>query len=140
MKSIFTSLVVAVTLVQCTTTPEGKKAFDPVRAVTVVNATVPSAVRIGVSKQPAATKYLRDIALTIDTFADGKDFDPKAFTEALSSVKLDLPSSAEALAVIDIVTALYNASYANVVKDNLDKHELVPLLKAISASIKKGLT
>lgn len=138
MKSFLLSLVLVTLLSQCTTNTDGTKTFDVNKAVMVVNISVPSAVRLGVSKEPKAAAYLKDLALVIDTFSSAEDLSPKAFLEAISSVSVGLKTP-EALAVIDMVVALYESTYADVLVARLDEAKLIPFLQAISISIKKGL-
>jgi hypothetical protein len=106
-----------------------------------VNITVPAAVRLGVAKQPKIEAYLKDLTLVIDTFAEGTSLDPTAFISAVSSVNTSaLKNTPEYMAIIDTVTELYKATYADVVKAKIDQSTtLVPFLKAVSAAIKKGL-
>jgi len=140
MKTLRTLILVPVlALTQCTTTQDGKKAFDPTKAQTVINIVVPHSVAFGVSKEPAARKYLLMVAVAIDTFATGTELAPGELESVLNAADLDLLKTKEARAVVDTVIALYTAYYLDVVEAKLDKHNLVDVLKTLSAAIRKGL-
>lgn len=138
MRTLLSVILLAST--GCKTTP-GAAVFDPVKASNVINITVPSAVRLGVSKEPRATPYLTAVAEAIEVFSKGKVFDVEEFQKLLDDTALgiDALKTPEARAVLDTLSALYTAYYADVVQQKLDKASLIPVLQAISNSIRKGL-
>lgn len=125
-------------ITQCTTSKEGVNQLDPVKATAVVKATVPSAVRIGISKEPKSERYFLLAATTIDLFAFGNDLAPDALTKALDSIGNEILKTVEARAVVDSVQALYVAFYADIVKQKLDERNLIPVLQAMADAIRKG--
>ena len=124
---------------QCTTTSTGAKVFDAAEAVTVINFTVPYAVRLGIAKDPGATKYLSAVAVTIDTFATGTALTPAAFEASLDSVDASLLRSDAARTVVTAVTTMYTTFYLKVVEQKLDQENLTTVLQTLSADIKKGI-
>jgi hypothetical protein len=113
--------------------------FDPNKAVTVIQLTIPSATRIGVSKEPKAEKYLLAVAGAIDTFSQGSTFDPASLQLVIEAAGMKELKTVQAQGVIDSVMALYKSFYAEAVTAKLDEKKLLPVLQALSAAIKKGL-
>lgn len=138
-----TKLILVVSLLtlstQCTTNDTGKKVFDPVKAVAVIDITVPYAVRIGITKEPRAVKYLNAVAVAIDTFATGNTLTPTDFETALDGVDASILKSDAARSVVNAVVTLYTTFYLKVVEQKLDQSNLTIVLQALSADIKKGI-
>jgi hypothetical protein len=114
--------------------------FTLEKAPKLINSVVPSAVKMGVAKQPKAEPYLRSLVTIIDGFALGKDLTPEALEAAIKSAKVKELETPEALAVANSVVALYKAYYDSAVTQKIAEVEhLVPILEALSSAISKGL-
>lgn len=134
------SVVAFALLTQCTTTSDGTKVFDPVKATAVVNVTVPSAVRIAVSKEPKSVQYFKLVSATIDLLTLGSsELSPDTLQKALADIGPDVLKTVEAQAAIDAVQALYAAFYADVIAQKLSERELINVLRAMSSAIRRGL-
>jgi len=115
--------------------------FTLEKAPKLINTVVPSAVKIGVAKQPKAEPYLRSLVTIIDGFALGKDLTPEALEAAIKSAKVKELETPEALAVANSVVALYKAYYDSAVTQKIaEVKHLTPILEALSNAITKGLT
>jgi uncharacterized lipoprotein YajG len=137
---MITSVVAFSLLTQCTTTQDGTRVFDPVKATAVVNVTVPSAVRIAVSKEPKSVQYFRLVSTTIDLLTLGSsDLSPDTLQKALADIGPEVLKTAEAQAAVDAVQALYSAFYADIVAQKLSEKELNNVLRALSSAILRGL-
>jgi hypothetical protein len=114
--------------------------FDLTKAPQLINNVVPSAVKIGVKKQPKTEPYLRALVTVIDTFALGEDLTPEALEQAIKTAKIDELETPEANAVVVAVVALYKAYYGASVESKIAENTvLVEVLKSLSKSIVKGL-
>lgn len=114
--------------------------FDVSKAPQLINNVVPSAVKIGVKKQPKSEPYLRALVTVVNTFALGEDLTPEAFEQAIKSAKIKELETPEANAVVVSVVALYKAYYGASVEAKIAENTvLVDVLKALSKSIEKGL-
>lgn len=140
MKTKLILIATLLTLIpQCTTNSAGKKVFDPVEAVTVINLTVPTAVQIGISKSPGSVKYLAAVAAAIDTFATGASLTPTDLENALDGVDTSILQTDSVRAIVNAAVTLYTTFYLKVVEQKLDQANLTVVLKALSADIKKGI-
>ena len=114
--------------------------FDSVKATAVVNVTVPSAVRIAVSKEPKSVQYFRLVSTTIDLLTLGSsDLSPDTLQKTLADTGPEVLKTAEAQAAVDAVQALYSAFYADIVAQKLSEKELNNVLRALSSAILRGL-
>jgi len=140
MKNLITlSLIglICLSLVNCATF---KEEFKLEKAPQLINAVVPSAVKIGVAKQPKSEPYLSALVTVINGFALGQELTPKALEQAIKAAKIKELETPEALAVTQSVVALYKAYYDSAVtKQIAEVKHLVPILEALSDAITKGL-
>lgn len=130
------TLLIAMLLPNCST----NSSFDLNKAVAAIDVTIPPAVRIVISKQPAAKPYLEAAVTGIDQFALGAKFDPDALNKAITAATNGQVSSPEVLAAIDTAVGLYKLYYDDVVQQKLDQNKnLKPLLQALADAIRKAL-
>lgn len=133
-------LLVLVSLLFCTQCKTVLDPTNPVNAPNLVNIALPSAVRLGVAKEPKAAKYLESVATLIDTVVNtGKPVTPDELHASINNLGVDELKSAQAKAAIDMVVTFYKGFYADAVTSSLGAKQVLPLLQAISQSIRKGL-
>jgi hypothetical protein len=118
-----------------------EQSFNLQKAPQLINGVVPSAVQIGVRKQPKSEPYLRALVTIVNGFALGEDLTPEALEQAIKAAKVKELETPEALAVANSVVSLYKAYYdAAVTKKVAEVENLAPILKALTTAIEKGLT
>lgn len=117
-----------------------ENSFNLDKAPQLINKVVPSAVTIGVKKQPKSEPYLRALVTVLNTFALGMDLSPKALEQAIKTANINELETVEALAVQTSVIALYNAYFGAIVTNKIaENKQLVDIISALSTAIEKGL-
>lgn len=131
--------IILTLFVSCSSTTSTNYAFDPVKAVNVIDVVIPATVRLGVAHEPKSAKFLSAVASAIDAFVSSNQFDPDQFNVAISSIGVNELKTPECLAVIDTILALYRVYYRDVIVQKLDKNNLTMILLEISTNIKRTL-
>ena len=139
MKNLIISILLGACLVLTSCqTPTAKAILS--NAPNVINVVGPVAVSKGVTKQPKAAPYLKDLVVVINTFALGSDLSPETLAATIKTAKVKELQTPEALNVANALVALYKAYYDTAVTNKIASVEyLVPILQAISNAITQGL-
>lgn len=136
----FTSLILAITILFLPACATIQEQLTLAKAPQLINSIVPSAVKIGIAKEPRAIPYLRALSTVIKGFALGQDLTPEALEQAIKSAKVDELQTPEAIAVVTSVVGLYKAYYGSYVEQKIaDKQELVAVLNALVKAIDNNL-
>jgi len=137
MKKIILIIMAMLTMTSCETFQEN---FKIEKAPKLINAVVPSAVKIGVKKQPKSAKYLQALVVMLDSFALGEDLSPENLEKVIKTADVKELETPEALSVVSSVVALYKAYYEDAITDKINSIDnLRDILEALSKSISKGL-
>lgn len=131
MKQLILSLIFVLGLSSCTTTTQ----FNPSQAVAVVNAVLPSAVGLAITKKPETKKYFIVLADTISVFALNENLTPDALQNIIDATKIKELETPEAKAALTSLVNLYKTFYGEVISQKLDQKNLKVLLQAIANDI-----
>lgn len=124
-----------------TTNPNGttttNKVVNSAAIVPVIDATVPLAVQVAISKDKNAIQYFTDATLALDLVIANGDYSVTNVQAQLAKSNVNSPQAQ--LAVVAGLS-LYKSFAAEYVTTNIDKTQAVNVLQALDDSIKLGVS
>lgn len=137
MKNLFLSLLVIFVISSCSTTSNTQ--FNPSQAISVVDAVLPPAITLAITKKPETQKYFVMIADAISIFALNENLTPEALQNIIDTAKIKELETPEARAALTSMVNLYKTFYGDIVSQKLDQKNLKVLLQVIANDIRTGL-
>lgn len=107
--------------------------------VPVVQTVVPIAVQIAVERETNAAPYLKAATVVLDALVTSGTYDPASVQAALDGLKVPATYSKEGAMAVEAGLAIYKGFAAQAVTQKLTAQQILPVLKAVSDSIKQGL-
>lgn len=135
-------LAFCLALAGCTTvtTPTGTTtSYDPVKAAAAVRSAVPPLVRYALTKEPGAKPYVCAVSAALHEAVAGQTSDPDELAAALENVGVKELTTPEAKLVMEELTALYRANFADVVAARLSGSAALPILQALADGLDEGM-
>ena len=116
---------------------------DPVKTAKAAQIAARVGTVFGIQKDPEAKAYLQVAGALVDDMISGGDYDPAMLQAGLDGIDMSKlgSNSAEIKSAIETAFAVYSIYSGDVLGAKLDRNAyLKPVLLAISAGIKEGLT